>query len=434
MASVVAAHPGSATGPVVRDASMYAAAQYAATALGFAKTAIAAQWLGPAGYGASALLMVYPDLLWSTAGVKSADITTRYLARFGTGGQEKETAAVARFGFSIDMAVSILAAALVAASGGWAARHFVPVENAWPAMTLYAVLFVPASLGGTSQAILSVAGRFGLLAAWQVASATIQFLLALAALSLGLGLHGLVIAVGVGQAINGAVLTVAARRIHSSTGVGSWLGADFKSIEGWKGELRSMIGWNYLFLTVRSAFEQIPALILGSACGVAATGYFRLASSIATVCSYPENALGRVIYPKISSAVFGRAELRRKLRSWSLRLGLPFAAAILAGMFLIEGLVPRLFGPAYRPLVPGLIAMLAGVALSTALFWVNPLYYATARVGCWTRVYSVLALGVLALSLPVASYAGFTGIAVLVAGAKALFVLAMVWINENSYC
>jgi O-antigen/teichoic acid export membrane protein len=70
--------------------------------------------------------------------------------------------------------------------------------------------------------------------------------------------------------------------------------------------------------------------------------------------------------------------------------------------------------------------MMTGAAVSTLFFWLNAGYYASGKIGLWTKLYGLYTTVVLGLAWWCVQQWGFSGLAVLVTVGKTLFTIVMV--------
>lgn len=407
-----------------------AVAQYAGAAIGFLTSVIAARLLGPVDFGIAALAMAYPSLLSSFVGVKSGSVTTRYLASFRARGNWEELRGTCRLSYLIDFLVAVGAVLLVALTGWWVAERFLRAPHLGPLMLVSALAFPFSALSGTSMSILSVWGRFGWLALFQV----MEKVLALGVVSLlvlwGAGPLGMVVGASLSSAVVGLGTTYLASRIISRDAGGHWWAGSHRRSPELVKEFRSMVSWNYLAVTFGGLVNQVPLLVLGRTGGPGDAGFLRLALNFVTVATYPEHALNRVAYPKLSVhwATHGWDGLRPILRSWLLHAGLPVAGLIAALALVLPLVIPVALGPGYAILVGSTQLMLLGPFVGALLFYIRPLYYAAGKIALLTQTYGVYALLLVGLSLWVIREWGFLGLAVLLPAGHVLYTLAVAFL------
>jgi len=420
-----------AANPMVSGAGALSAAQYAGTAVGLLTTVLVARALGPTAYGVATLVVAYPSTVWAFSTLKPVAITTRYMSRFHASGETGPLLGVCQLGYLLDAAMALVALVLVAATAPWVAGRFYAMpERAW-LMVAFAAFFPVASLSGTNGAVLTALQRFRLLAALRFARPVMLLAMAAAALALRTGIAGYVLAMALSQAAVSLLETAAAARalVHAhGGGYRQLLRSRLGEIEALRAELRGLFRWSYVLSTATSVADQLPLLLLGRFAGPAASGYYRLATLVATGAMVPEGAMGKVVFPRLA-AQWERAtgaQARRQLARWTLRAGLPAAALVALGTAFLRPLVPPMFGAEYGPMVTGAQVLLLAVALRAAVFWIEPAYYAAGKVGAWTRLHLLQVVGMLLLTGPAVARFGFLGAAVSVAVIRTALVAAAV--------
>lgn len=413
---------------LARGAGFLAAGQYIAAGLNFVTNLLIARMLGPTEYGLVSLTMAYPNLLWSFVGIKSVSVTTRYVAMYRAQGESGKLRAVIGLGYAVDFSLSCLAFVLVAASAWWIARSFYGhPEVAWP-MVVYAASFPFTGLTGGSWAILQSWERFQQLAAFEILHPFMKLCLTVGLLASGFGVAGVVVGMGLAGALTGLLMASVAARLLVKEGIGLWGKVSLRELMPIRRELASLLGWNYLAVTLSGVTAQVPVIILGRLRGPEEAGWFRLATNLVVVGSYLRSSLGRVTYPVLASR-WGRGErgsLMASMIRWTGRAGVPMGLLMLAVVPTLPILVPLVFGPTYAPVVPLAQTMFVGTAVSVVFFWLPSFYYAAGKIKIWTAGYTIYTLAVVGSSWFAVRWWGVTGLASLMATAEALFTLAMV--------
>lgn len=410
-----------------KDVAWLTVSQYAAAGLGLATNGLAAHVLGPADYGIAALVMSFPTLVWSFAGVKSASVTTRYLAVFRAEGRGRQLRGVVRIGFTVDLALSLVALLIVGLSGWWVAREVYHSPASYSLMLLFAASFPFYSLLGTSFAVYSTSERFLWIATFQIFERALALIMVAGLLFMQMGVAGLVIGVAVSRVVTGVGGIVVATYILHHEGLGYWWRGSSEGISDKYKEIRELFGWNYLTVSLRGLVAQGPVLLLGSLRGPEDAGFYRLATSVVNSVSYLENSLGRVIYPFLSSRIHRetRSRIRSILRRWTLRIGLPTGMVLVFAMPLFAFIIPIVFGADYRPMISGFEMMMLAAAVSGVFFWLIQFYYASGKLRKWTYASIIHAAVMLGLGIAAITQWGFTGMAAIAAAARVVFILAM---------
>jgi O-antigen/teichoic acid export membrane protein len=408
-------------------AGLLAASQYVGAAIGFLTNIFAARTLGSVEFGSAALILTYPTLLWSFLSFKPTTVTIRYISSFRATGQRMELASICKMGYTLDLFTSIAVFIFISATS-WLVAHYIYKlpEVSW-LIIVYGASFPLFSLIGTSHAILSSWQYFHWLSFFQVLEKIVTLFFMVGFLSFGFGSAGMVIAIGIGHSISGIITVVAATYLLSRDGYGLWWKASFGDVALLRKELTSFFGWNYLFVTLGGVVGQLPLMLLGRIRGPEEAGFYRLATSLTTAGSYLEGSLGRVVYPTLSAswAKGERNSIKSSLKHWTLRYGLPVGLFLIVVIPFLPIFIPMVFGSGYSPMVPGTQILMIGAAVSAVFFWLNSFYYASGKIGLWTKgygLYTVLAIG---LGWFCIQQWGFFGMATVVAVGKVLFTLWM---------
>jgi O-antigen/teichoic acid export membrane protein len=238
----------------------------------------------------------------------------------------------------------------------------------------------------------------------------------------------MIIATALGQAAAGVAMSAAALYVLHQEGLGCWWSASLKHVAPLRRELRSAFGWNYALVTFNGLLEQVPVMLLGYRLGPEEAGFYRLAMSLATIGSYLESSLERVVYPILAArwSAGEREDLKTAVKRWTLQGGVPSGTLVCMLMLLLPALVPWMFGSGYRPVVAGAQIIMIGAAVSAVCFWLHAFYYASGDIALWTKAYGLHAILVMGFAWFCLQQWGFIGLAGLTATGKVLFTVTMV--------
>jgi O-antigen/teichoic acid export membrane protein len=416
--------------PLAGQAGVTVLGQVAATLVGLLTNLLSARVLGPGAFGTAALLLSFPAIVWSIAGVKSLTVTTRYLASFRATGRDDEFRGICKLGYLVDLAVAVVAFAVIAATGWWVVPRLLGLHGAGWVLVLYAASYPFYSLVGTSTAVFTTWGRFGALAALQLAQKVLILAFTGGLLWAGRGWPAIVLGTAAGQALYGLLMLALTARLLRSEGVGAWWSARMGAVASLRREIASFFGWNYLYVTSGGMLQQAPLMLLGRLAGVEAAGYYRLALSLVIAASYLETALARVTYPLLAARweTHDRGSTRANLRRWSLRAGAPAAAVLLLGIPVLPFAISVLLDARYAPMVPGAQLMLVGAAVSAAFFWLQPFYYSAGYVSDWVKGSIGWMLAVVAGGWVAVSAWGYLGMSAVSALGEVGLTLSMVYV------
>ena len=404
---------------------MLASAHYLSAIIGFLTTAIAARLLSPSDYGTAAVAIAVPTLIFTLADVKSAAITTRYVAMFHDSGEKVRLAGICKLGFLVDtvIACAVLGVVYLVFTGFNAYGSTLHISQL---SLVYAFSYPFASLVGTSQAIVTGLRKFGAFAALQVTDKLVH--LVLICIVLG-NRHAsasfLVFALALSQAVVGILNFFVSNSILRSN-TPNWLNAPLVKLASIRQELATALGWNFVVVSCSGIVAQVPLLALGAFSGPESAGFFRLAWTIATVASYIEASFGRVAYTRLATdlRITNPRDFAHTLRMWTLR-GLCIAAVQIAALLLLPFFVRFGFGRPYEAMLLGASILLLSNIVSGALFWLNPFFYASGRIDVWAKAQLVYAVCIVGFGMYASSEWGFLGMAIVASSARIGLTLGM---------
>jgi O-antigen/teichoic acid export membrane protein len=417
---------GESDGSLVPSAALLTSGQYVAASVGFVTTLLAARWLGPEAFGLAAVIMAYPAAVSSFASIKTSMVIQRYVSGFQATRRYPELLAACKLGFGVDFAVSVLATALVIATV-LVFGDLPGTEGNGELIAIFALSLPLGSFVGTSIVVLFAFGRIALVAALQVVQKVLLLVAVVTALLIETTTSALVLAIAAGQAAGGLVyLAVASLLLDRAVG-DQWWRASWASLRDFARELRSLLGWNFIGVTLTGALTHVPVLLLGAIRSPAEAGYFRIGSTIAITADAVEAAMSRVAYSTLA-AIHAEADVQRAARlvvAWSRRESLLGLLAVFAAIALLPALVLIGLGRDYTGMIAGTEMLLVGTAASTAFFFVAPCLYSTGRIKKWVVASGIYALGALAGSSLLADQGGYFAVATLVGIGLALLNITL---------
>jgi O-antigen/teichoic acid export membrane protein len=373
----------------------------------------AARWLGPAGYGALALVVAFPALVLAILSPDSQHATVRYLADRDAEQDSLGAAAVCKLALLADLIVGAAAFGVVVASAGWAHHHVVRFDGS-------AALIVVAGAGilisvpvKVSTSILMHAGRFGWLAGEQVLSAVLRSTLIAVLVVSGYGVAGAVWGATIGLALHSVTLGFLATRETRRRWGSSWRVARLREHKALRAEMVRFLAWSDLGSFLGAIPKQLDVVLLGFLVGSRDVGFYRLAWSIAALPNYLVGPLQSATFPRMARI---SAERSREAMSAALRrhgvLACVLAAGGLVGVIVVPFVVHTLIGDAYGPTINMCRVLLAGSAVYLCCYWLRPLYMALGHIREWTALGAVTSLGALALFVPAVKVWGVMGMAI----------------------
>ncbi|MGH2756836.1 MAG: lipopolysaccharide biosynthesis protein [Actinomycetota bacterium] len=421
--------------PLTANVGAVAASRYIAAAFSFLTAVIASRALGPGGYGAAVLAMAVPGLIFSIANIKTVSVSLRYTSVFVAEGRDDELHSLAKFGYLLDAGIGMAVLLIVAALAPLVSRVVPAIGGMeWLAIA-FAVSFPFQSLEGTSWSVLSAYQRFRLLATIEISGRALTFLLVAGSLSADLGIEGVVLATGAGQALGGVLMLTLTARTLNREGHREWWKAGFVHIAPLRRELRNLLGWNYLLITLVGVLQQAPVLILGRWRSEREVGFYRLASSLVGLAASAEGSLGRVTYPTLAARAASsmEASLQATVRAWRRKAAYPLAMLLVLVIPVLPFVVRFVFGDEFEGMTGVAQVMLGGAAVSLALFYLGPFHYATNSLDRWTKAFAAYVIVAVIGCFLVAEPWGFTGIGIVLGTASAMFNLVMAFAVRRDF-
>src|SRR5215467_51452 len=119
-------------------------------ALSFVQGILVARWLGPELYGVAALVMSYPNIVYTFFDARSTEASVKFLSEFHADDERDRVLAICKLGYAVDFGIALMALLLVVVSAHWAARNVASRPEAAWLIIVYTLAFIPRAMAGTS--------------------------------------------------------------------------------------------------------------------------------------------------------------------------------------------------------------------------------------------------------------------------------------------
>jgi len=329
-----------------------------------ASTAMAARALGPESYGVLALVLTTGRIFERLIRFESWQPIIRFGLQPEIEADRDAMSQLFLLGLLLDITCALLAAALMLGVG----YLILPVLGLDRSHFYLLAIFAPAiafNVRGMPTAALRMAGKFKLLAYFQLFSAALRVLLAVVAWALDAPIGVFLAIWAAAQLIDTAIFAVLAARALREMNVANPLESEVRGILArFPGFMRFAWSTN-ASSALRTVTQEADTLLVGALGGPTLAGFYHLSKRFAKVAQQIGQQVQTVIYPDLA-----RMWARQQFNSVSsvkikTQISLAAISLLMLGTIALVGEpgVAWLFGAEFIPVYPLLIAQLVAVGL-----------------------------------------------------------------------
>ncbi|NJC06218.1 O-antigen/teichoic acid export membrane protein [Sphingomonas kaistensis] len=361
---------------ILRNTSLLGVSKGAAAIASLAVLALAARDLGPTGVGFLLLVHSYAMAASSLTHFQSWQVIVRYGSRPLEEGDPEPFRRAVSFALGLDLLTGIggmlLAMALLPLLAGW---FGIPDELRTPAL-LYCLL-IPTMASGAANGVLRALDRFDLIAWQSPIDAYVRLALVTAAYVTKQDLIVYLVIWAATDLLGDLYLWSAAIRELRRRGLLKGLRPSIRA-QGLEG------GWRFAFTvnltaSVNSAWGPVARLLVGGLLSPAATGLYRVASSLIDAVQSPIDLMAKAVHPELMRHDPASAHpWRLMLRTMALGTVVAVLAWVVIGVFGAR-LITLLFGPEFTPAAPLLTVLLMLPVIATLAFPMPAMFYSLGR-------------------------------------------------------
>jgi O-antigen/teichoic acid export membrane protein len=405
--------PSSILARVGRQAGWLLGANLFVLAIAFGQNLLLARRLGPAGFGALALVFAVTDVTQQLLSSRVWETATTFVPSYRAKGEHASAAAVVKLCLLVDAVAALLATALLTLLAEPFARWFVKSPEAVGALRLYALLPVLLIPVATGRALLRLADRYRWLS-WQLSvESVVRVTAVLAALAIaGAQLRPVVAAYLAAAAAGSVMIASMSVRAWRDLGLPPWPAARLSALGEPRRVLR-FLAYSNASGTFRLLSGKADVLVLGWFADPSAVGAYRLARTVADPLVALTDPVYQATYPEMSRLVHeGDAQGARglahgiRVRAWLFVI--PVCAVVtLAAAWVI----PAVFGSSFEAAVP-LTRILVWQLVWVPYLWVPGLLLALGRADVVTALTAADAVAFVAMLLLLVPAFGAVGAAV----------------------
>jgi PST family polysaccharide transporter/lipopolysaccharide exporter len=363
-------------------------------------SALIARWLGPTKYGMFSLAFAIVGLATVLTG-NFETFLERYAAEYQVQGRFQRLAAAHRIALAFKLGFGLLAsAALIAASGGFAAHFAMPELNML--LPLLVIFIATDGLATTGRAMLFGLQRYEWVSGFSLVFNVGKTILVGALWYMRQGLVSLALGLSILTALQAVIMTIGAFLALEQARRASNV-PEPPAPEGEKALLPSMIGYCLPLYGANAAFlsgQNLPKLILAKVLDATQLGYFSFAFQTLSRIVELVYTIPTSLLPSLTQLV--AREERDRLQdifTQAFRIIQTIACVVAFGLFVFAPEIVRLVGsPLFEPAVPLLRVLALVPIVRTAQQPLTMLFQAMRRPGL------VLTLAVLKVSTEIACY------------------------------
>lgn len=368
----------SAMRSILRNTSLLGLSKGTAAIASLAVLALAARDLGPTGVGFLLLVHSYAMAASSLTHFQSWQVIIRYGSRPLAEGDAEPFRRAVSFALGLDLLTGIggmlLAMALLPLLAGW---FGIPDDLRTPAL-LYCLL-IPTMASGAANGVLRALDRFDLIAWQSPIDAWVRLVLVIGAYLLNLDLIAHLIIWAATDLLGDVYLWSAAIRELRRRGLLQGLRPTVRA-QGLEG------GWRFAFTvnltaSVNSAWGPVARLLVGGLLSPAATGLYRVATSLIDAVQSPIDLMAKAVHPELMRHDPSSSRpWRLMLRTMALGTMVALLAWVLIGL-VGERLLALVFGPEFTPAAPLLTVLLMLPVIATLAFPLPAMFYSLGKPG-----------------------------------------------------
>lgn len=403
----------------MKNVSWLVVAKSVPSAANVVEMIVLARVLGVELFGLLALVIAYVRIVSALVDFRVWESVVKYVGEFLEKKESERALSMIKFSYTVDAVAGLLAFGVCLLLAGLANDIFIKSQDGFDLVMIFSLTLVVASVNTTSEALFRVFDRFKTIVFVQSAKAVFKLGSVLAALYLGYGIKGVLVAYVAVSFFEFVLTQVVVNRMLRDKGLHTWLSSKIGLLFSRMREIIWFLLNTSFNATLTIANEgNVAALILGYFFGSGEAGLYKIARSVVKVIYRIVDPLYEVIFPKLvsfsTSNLYDRfAEIIKFSFRSLLKLIIPVLIIVL---LFTEQIINLVFGVQYVPAADTMRVLAVAVLFAGGTFWLTPMLLAIGRPGLRTAVTTFKVLGYVALLfllVPEYSYLG-AGIAYLI--------------------
>jgi|GEM_PF-3182473 len=376
---------------VLNQATWMYAASAIVLGLQFAETLLIARWLSLSDFGLFIVLVAYPELVQQVLDFRTRESMSKFLAEFVAQGDSTRAIALIKLLWIADVAVSLLAYAIVFLTADFIARDLLHRPEVASLIQLYALGLLFGSLDSASGSVMRVFDRYDLSFVGSLAVSVLRFALVLWVLVSGGGLLELVQARVVGELGWAIILSMIALYLIKQK---LW-SARTAPIRSLGPEYRRQI-WGFLVQTnlagtLKLVVSRVDVLIIALFWPVEVVGIYKMAAKLGNFLTTLSDPLYATMLPNFARmhAQNEPGDIRRLGRRLTFLFAWLMLPLVTVMLFFPETIVTFVAGPPFAAATWPFVCIFIGSLINTLFFWLRPAILGIGRAGALLKIGAV---------------------------------------------
>ncbi len=386
----------------MKNVSWLVVAKSVPSAANIVEMIVLARVLGVELFGLLTLIIAYVKVVSSLLDFRVWESVVRYVGEFLEKKESERALSMIKFSYMVDAAAGLLAFGVCLLLAGVANDIFIKSQDGFDLVLIFSLTLVVASVNTTSEALFRVFDRFKTIVFVQSAKAVFKLGSVLAALYMGYGIRGVLVAYVAVSFFEFVLTQIVVNRILREKGLHSWLSSKVGLLSHRMKEIAWFLLNTSFNATLTIANEgKVAVLILGYFFGSGAAGLYKIARAVIKVVNRITDPLHEAVFPRLvsfsTSNLYDRfAEILKFSVRSLLKLIIPVLIIVL---LFTEQIIGLIFGGQYVPASDTMRVLAVAVLFTGSTFWLTPLLLAIGRPGLRTAVSTFKVLSYLILLL-----------------------------------
>lgn len=378
------------------------------------QTIVIARMLGVSDYGLLTLVIAYISVLNMFFDLKVWETATKYIGTYLEKGESDKTRSMIKLSYILDIGSGIVAFIIAILSAKLISTYVIHSPDAYILIWIFSISLFIDTANSTSDAILRVFDRFKSIAFINSFQKLFRLIVVVGLLLAGFGIKGVLYGFILASFIGFSIRMWFVIKTLTENNLQGWLGADVGLIKDeWRG-IAWFLGNTSFIATLKTGNEKyLGVMILGYFAGKEAVGYYKIASTVASLANKVVDPLYEAIYPELVKFTSANAikDFKKMIKSTTKSLALIIVPLTIILIAFAEPVIKIVFGSEYLPATSALRILAVAVLIVRFTFWINPALLAMGRPGLRTVLGSISTVFYLILMLVLVPPYSFVGAA-----------------------